>query len=173
MLKTLRVIIVLFTIIFLVFPALAQKTGPTDVLQTIPPIIVSSRTAQAGCTILNLSPGSAVSGGSGFIQASCPNFVPAIILSGTETPNFILATGFTQIALFYASLSCSFNYLPHRPGFPPDRLLGMNLTSSTPITFTTASNSTTQLLEGGYNYCLYYQNPPINGILTFTISWSP
>lgn len=164
-----KILVSIVLIALLVMPVLATRTAPNDVLQTIPPITVSSPTAIAGCTILNLSPGSAITGRSGFIQASCPNFVPAIILSGTETPTFLLATGFTQVSLFYAGFGCSFNFNPPAIG----RLVGLNLTSSGPITFTNNSNSTTQLLAGGYNYCLFYQNPPANGILSFTIAWSP
>jgi hypothetical protein len=150
---------------------MAKQTAPTsDVLQVIPPIIVSSPTAIAGCTVLNLSPGSAVTGTNGFIQANCPNGAPAVIFGvATETPTFLLATGFAQVSLMYYSSSCNFHFFSTFA----HRLVGTNLTSSGPITFTSQSNSTTQLLAGGYNYCLYYQNPPVNGILSFTIAWSP
>jgi len=152
----------------------------TDVIQTIPPIIVSSPNAIAGCTILNLSPGSVVSGSSGFVQANCPNNVPAITLNGTETPTFLLSTGWNQISLMYSTYACSFQFLQvfhftvnGTTTTTFGRLIGMNITSLNPISFTSSSTSTTQLMVGGYNYCLYYQNPSLNGISTFAISWSP
>jgi hypothetical protein len=102
------------------------------------------------------------------------------MLFGTvpETPTFLLATGFQRIGIMYQNTACSFNYLPvfHIPGTNrtyTTRLLGMNITSGGPVPFTSSSNSTTQLLSGGYNYCLYYSMPAPSGIATFTIQWIP
>jgi hypothetical protein len=169
-------VIALISLAILIVPVMAQRTALTDVLQTIPPIIVSGPNAIAGCTVLNLSPGSVVSGTTGVIQANCPNGVPAVTLAGTETPTFLLTLGWTRISLEYSSYACESGQMLFAGVFGsrvPVRLIGLDLNSGTPVTMTTLSNSTTQLLMGGYNYCLYYQNPPINGIATFTVSWSP
>ena len=169
---------ILLLIAIFILPVMAQRA--TDAIQTIPPIIVSGPNAVAGCTVLNLSPGSIVTGTSGFVQANCPNNTPAISLNGTETPTFLLSTGWTQISLIQYIYPCSFSFrqvfhltVNGTTTTTMGRLVGMNLTSGSPVTFTQSSNSTTSLMFGGYNYCLYYQNPPVNGIATFTVSWTP
>src|SRR6266700_6182490 len=84
----------------------------TDVIQTIPPITVSTRYAIAGCTLMDVSPGDVVAGASGVNTAMCDNGFPAILLAGpllsqsvsnttNETPTFILATGWIAIGLSY------------------------------------------------------------------------
>lgn len=166
--------LILLTIISLtILPVWAQRTTTTDVLQTIPPIIVSGPNAIALCTVLNVTPGSVVAGTTGFLKANCPNNQPAIDLRGTETPTFVLATGWQQIVLMTNGYPCSFSFrvVP----FPNEfETVGTNMTSGTSITFinTTPVNSTS-LTVGGYEYCLYFSNPPINGLATFTIAWSP
>lgn len=170
---------ILLVLAVLIVPVAAtQRTS--DAIQTIPPIIVSGPNAIAGCTVLNLTPGSIVTGTSGFVQANCPNNTPAILLNGTETAAFLLSTGWTQISLMFHTYPCSFNFrqvfhltINGTTTTTLGRLIGMNITASIPLTFTSASDSTTVLMAGGYNYCLYYQNPPANGIATFTVSWTP
>ena len=169
---------ILVLLALFILPVMAQRA--TDAIQTIPPIIVSGPNAVAGCTVLNLFPGSIVTGTAGFVQANCPNNTPAISLNGTETPTFILSTGWDQISLMYYTYACSFTFqqtfhftVNGTTTTTMGRLVGVNLTSGSPVTFTKSSNSTTSLMSGGYNYCLHYQNPPINGIATFTVSWTP
>lgn len=146
--------------------------SPTDALQTIPPIIASSPTAIAGCTIMSVVPGSAIVGTSGFLRATCPGSVyHAIKLGATETPTFLLTTGWTAMSIMFADNPCSFNFLGSGSAA---FLMGKNLTSGTPITFLPANQySTTQLTTGPYDYCLFYSNPPSGGMLTFTVAWSP
>jgi hypothetical protein len=173
--KTFKAIIILL-IVSLITSVSAMKyfdvarTSLTDSIQTIPPIIVSGPNAISNCNLLSLTPGSVVAGTSGFVQASCPNGTGAETLQGTETPTFtLLSTGWTQIVLMWYSNPCSFSFFSTFA----HRLIGMNMTSNNPVAFTALSNSTTQLMFGSYNYCLFYQNPTANGIQTFTISWNP
>lgn len=143
-----------------------------DALQTIVPVITSSRMAVSSCTLLELTPGSVISGQSGFVMASCPTVGSAIVFRGTtmETPVF-LATGWVQISLLQMGNACSFKFNDPVDG----HLIGMNLTSTNPVPFSSDYSNTTLYAGGGmgYNYCLYYSNPPIGGIGSFTISWSP
>jgi len=149
------------------------KTAPTDVLQTVPAVVVSTTNSEALCTTLGLTPGSVISGSSGFLRAYCFDSGAAIRFHSTtlETPTFI-ATGWTQVFLMQQGQSCSFTFLGG-----PFGLQGANLTSGVGVPFTnTATTNNTALLAGGgmsYSYCLYYQNPPLTGIASFSVSWNP
>lgn len=157
----------------------SQKTTPpasTDALQTLPPIIASGPNAVAGCTLLNVVPGSIVTGTTGFVRANCPNTSAMLFGQATETPTFILATGFQQIVLMANSDPCGFIFkvtIPSGFNIHGFQTIGVNLTSSGPITFTNNFMNSTDLSTGGYDYCLYYSNVPSTGVASFTIAWSP
>jgi hypothetical protein len=165
-----RMLVALLIFAAALSPGAVAKTAPTDVQQVIVPIVVSSPSAIAGCTLLVLNPGSAVSGTSGWIMATCPN-APAILFNGTiETPTFVLTSGWDSIVAQVAGLTpCSAPHIFKTLTGP--KLSGVTLTAAVPINFSVWTNTT--IPAGGYNYCLHYSNPSINGILSFTISWNP
>lgn len=169
--KTIAIPILLSLLLVLGVANVVGRTSPTDVLQTIPPIIVSGPNAIAGCTVLSTSPGSIVQATSGFLMATCPNNAAAVTLRGTQTPTFLLATGLQQIAIMLAGYPCSFQF---RQQFGNTfETFGANITSGSPITFTDQPANSTSLPSGsGYNYCLYYVNAPVGGLTTFTIAWA-
>jgi hypothetical protein len=165
-----KIVIALLLVIVFLLPSVTGRTALTDVAQTIPPVVVSTATATAGCTTLSLTPGSVISGGQGWIMASCSN-APAISFQGqTETPAFLLSTGWDSINIIKAGLSPCQNPIVIKTIFG-QRLTGANITSGQPVTFTTWTNTT--LPMGGYNYCLHYSSPSITGITSFAISWNP
>lgn len=167
---------ILIALTFLTVQVVVARTS--DVIQTIPPVSTSSVNAIAGCTFMDVNPGSVIASTSGYVETRCLSgysiFLGAIILgtatpmSTTVTPTFLLATGWIAIGLaipnFCSPLARSINPLTHQ-------LMKANITSSVTMTFTNVvSNST--LRAGGYDYCLYYSNPPLNGFASFTISWT-
>lgn len=165
-----QAILFMVVIILVALPSVVAKTAPTDVLQTIQPVVVSTSSAVAGCSSLDLNPGSAIFGSSGWIMASCLHG-PAITLEGaSETPSFALTLGWDGIVLqsqFFNS--CSFPIVIQTLAGP--RLSGSNMTSGQPIQFSTWTSTTLPL--GGYNYCLHYSNPGLTGIAAFSVSWNP
>lgn len=163
-----KLTIALALMFVIIAPTYARPLVPVQ--QTIPPVVSSSNTAIPGCSELTTYFGGVIENTVGFILATCPNNHPAMLFGiATEAPSFLLATGFDQISIMYYTFPCNFNFLPSNS----NRLVGANITSGAGITFTGASNSTSQLLSGGYNYCLHYTNPPNTGIGSFSISWTP
>lgn len=152
-------------------PVIPVITNSTDAAQVIPPIVISGPTAIASCTLMELMPGSIVTGTSGFIQATCPTVGSAIIFkhATSEIPTWVGST-WMQIAIMQMGYSCTFNFHDATDG----HLTGQNLTSGAPVAFT--DNPSPSILSAGtgtgYNYCLYYSNPT-GGIATFGIAWTP
>lgn len=178
-----KTILVCLTILLSVFLPLAGSqymrldtgtatTTRTDASQVIPPIITSSQSAIASCTLLELMPGSVVQGQSGFIKATCPDVGSAMVFHGspTESASFI-ATGWTNILLTQGGFPCSFTTHSSTDG----HLIAVDLITNPVISFTSDYSNTTLYAGGGmgYNYCMFYSNPSAGGIATFTISWSP
>ena len=168
-------------------PLISAKTA-TDVLQVIPPVVVSNRTAVSLCTVLTLVPGSVITGQSGVVSAFCPyssnngaiDFQQLTDTTRSETPTFILTTGWTAISLqLSTTIRSGFGCLPaNQLGFNNTQntgiTLGQFLTSGSPVSFISqATFNSTMPQFGIYDYCLWYTNPPANGILTFTVSWTP
>ena len=185
--KKIGIVLLVALACLIILPNIMAKTA-TDVLQTIPPILVSNPTAIAMCTVLTVVPGSVIAGQSGVLSAFCPfaqnngaiNFPQLTDTTRNETPTFILTTGFTAVSLQLSTTIRSGS------GCLPANQLGFNNTINTGITlgqFITNGASVTFVSQGLFNathpqfgfydYCLWYSNPPVNGIATFTIAWTP
>ena len=184
-----KVSLLIILVLSLIVP-LATAKLPTDVLQTIPPVTVSTKTAIAGCTILDVFPGSIVTGTSGYVQTGCSQNVPSIMFNGTtETPSFAF-TLWTNMSLVLHGNGCKSPSIQNIGNFwlnattevSVPQLVRSTIISGNPVSFTPLvtefghrayQNSTMILQPGGYDYCLGYNNPPSTGIATFTISWTP
>ena len=173
--KLIAVFLTVLTVTMIIQVQISRARAPTDVTQTVGPVVVSTSTAIALCSTLTTSPGSAISGGSGVLVAFCPgalnNGAIWFPTTSTEIPTFSLSVGFYNMSIqmantIYNGVGCTMQLRQSSVS------IGISISSGTAVQFSTTTN-TTLMTPGIYDYCLWYSQPLITGIAAFGISWNP